>query len=164
MEPKVVRDSRRKLVMLVDYLLGPRVSAALPRRGLRYEYSRRTKRLRRVYVAEQLFCTIRPDGSPALTLFGASVLARRPAFRPNCVVVQKGVEPFVAAGRSVFCKHVIACGDRIRPAAEVAVLDTHGHVIAVGRAVLSAKMIRVFKVGVAVKVRHGSHEPSAKSS
>jgi uncharacterized protein with predicted RNA binding PUA domain len=159
----VVRDSRRQLVMLLDYLFGRGVSTALPRRGLRYEYSRRTKRLRRVYVADQLFCTIRPDGSPALTLFGASVLVRKRAFRPNCLVVQQGVEPFISEGRSVFCKHVIECGERIRPAAEVAVLDVHGQLLAVGRALLSAEMIRAFKVGVAVKVRHGRDQARAKA-
>lgn len=149
--------------MTLDYLFGPQVSTALPRRGLKYAYSRRTGRVRHVYVRDQLFCTIRPDGGPALTVFGASLLLRSPAFRANCVVVQPGVEPFVAQGRSVFCKHVVECGERIRPAAEVAVLDTQGRVLAVGRAVLSAKMIRAFKVGVAVKVRHGRAQ-AAKGS
>lgn len=141
--------------MTLDYLFGSGVSASVPKDGLRYEFSRRTGRMKRVYLNDKLLATLRHDGGVALTVFGASMLLESGKFRANCVVVQEGVEEFVAAGKSVFCKHVVECGDNIRPASDVAVLDHEGKVVAVGKAVLSAKMMHAFKVGVAVKVRQG---------
>lgn len=150
--------------MTLDYLFGGGVSASLPRERLRYEFSRRTGRMKRVYLDERLLGTLRSDGGVALTVAGAAVLLQSGEFRRNCVVVQEGVEEFVAEGKSVFCKHVVECGDNIRPASDVAVLDVRGNVVAVGKAVLSAKMMRAFKTGVAVKVRQGSRKAGKNGS
>lgn len=144
--------------MTVDYLFGAGVSRALPLDRLEFYFSPRTGRMRRVYLGGKLVCTIRPDGGVALTIYGATLLMESPNFRENCVTVADGVEEFVARGRSVFCKHVIDCGSNIRPASEVVVLDREGRVLAVGKAVLSSRMVKAFKVGVAVKVRKGASE------
>ncbi|MGH9878017.1 MAG: PUA domain-containing protein, partial [Nitrososphaerales archaeon] len=89
----------------------------------------------------------------ALTIFGAKLLLQSPKFKENCVTVNNDVSEFISNGKSVFCKHVVNCGNNVRVGSDVAVLDQDGNVIAVGKAVLSTKMIREFKRGVAVKVR-----------
>ena len=43
---------------------------------------------------------------------------------------------------------------------EVIAVDEEGRVLAVGRAMLSSEEIKAFKIGVAVKVRHGSSDES----
>jgi uncharacterized protein with predicted RNA binding PUA domain len=55
-------------------------------------------------------------------------------------------------GRSVFCKHIVWCGKNVRIAADTPVLFEN-QVIAVGRSILSSKMMSDFNRGVAIKVR-----------
>lgn len=148
-------DPKDKIVMTLDYLFGKGVSTSLPIDKLEVTRSRRTGKIRTVTFNERVLATFRPDGGLALTIYGAEFLVKNPVFIQNCVVVERGVEEFIASGKSVFAKHVAQCGGRIRPGAEAVVLDEDGKVIAVGKAVLSARMMRSFKVGVAVKVREG---------
>jgi len=148
-------NPKEKIAMTFDYLFGKGVSTVLPLDRLEVSYSKRTGKIKTVNLDGRLLATFRSDGGVALTINGAEMLIRHPAFIQNCIVVERGVDELIASGRSVFAKHVTRCGDRIRPGAEVAVLDEDGRVIAVGKAILSAKMMRSFKVGVAVKVREG---------
>jgi len=149
-------DPREKFAMSLDYIFGRGVGGILPLDRLEFSFSKRTGRLKSVSLEGRLIASIRPDGGIALTIYGAELLAKHPEFSENCVTVQDEVEEFVAKGYSVFAKHVVKCGDRVRPAADVAILDSKGDVVAVGRAVLSAEMMRVFKKGVAVKVREAA--------
>ena len=140
---------------MVDYLFGKGASRAIPKEGMRLEYSRRSGRVKLVYHDDKLFATVRPNGSMALSVYGASVLSRSHAFLRNCVTVVDDAVPFVRGGKSVFCKFVAEAGDRIRPRGDVAVLDSKGTVIGVGTSVLAGEFIRQFKSGAAVKVREG---------
>lgn len=146
-----------KVRMTVDYLFGRGVSRGLPKQ-LRFEISKKTKRIRHIYHRDKLLATTRPDGTLALTINGAKYLARSPTFRQNCVVVNDDVKDIIKEGRSVFAKHVVSAGEAIRPASEVAVLDSKDNVIAVGRAILPAVLMTAMKRGVAVKVRRGHDE------
>jgi predicted RNA-binding protein (TIGR00451 family) len=56
--------------------------------------------------------------------------------------------------------HVVKTDQEIRAKDEVIVVDEGGKVLAVGRAVLSGEEMKVFKIGVAVKVRRGCKEES----
>jgi len=71
------------------------------------------------------------------------------------VKVQDDVADFIAEGRSVLAKHVVDCDEEIRPEEEVVVVDGHGEVLAVGRAVLTGKEMKAFEQGVAVRIRCG---------
>ena len=146
-------DSKEKLGMSLDYIFGKNVSKALPLEKLEFTYSKKTGRIRTVTLNGKLLATMRSDGSIAPTLYGATLLIQQPEFQENCIVAQEGPDQFVAEGRSLFAKHVVKCGDRIKPEADVAILNVKGEVIAVGKAILSAKMMRSFKAGAAVKVR-----------
>ncbi|MCP8321774.1 MAG: queuine tRNA-ribosyltransferase, partial [archaeon] len=117
--------------------------------------SKRTGKIKSVLLDDKLIATFRSDGSIALTIHGAELLVKNPRFAENCVVVKDEARSFISIGRSVFAKHIVSCGDRIKPKSEVVVVDTNGNVLAVGKSLLSAKMMRSFKSGVAVKVRKG---------
>jgi uncharacterized protein with predicted RNA binding PUA domain len=148
-------DKRRQLKILLDYQFG-RVSQVLPNKGIKFLYSRKSGRIRQVFLGGELFATIKPNGAVALTIVGAKSLLRSRVFRENCVVVENDAVEFVRRGNSVFCKFVAYAGKRIHARSEVAVLDKSGALIAVGRAVLPGPWMTGFKAGVAVKVREGS--------
>lgn len=140
---------------MVDYLFGRGVSKALPKESIRLVYSRRSGRVKMVFLGERLFATVKPNGSMALSLYGASVLSRSPRFKENCVEVMDEVAEFVRGGKSVFCKFVTLAGKNVLPKGEVAIVDSRGKVLGVGLAVMNGKFMRQFASGVAVKVRAG---------
>ena len=141
--------------MMVDYLFGRGVSKALPTSGFRLYHSRRSGRVKLVNLNGKIFATVKPNGSMALSVYGARVLSRSTAFRENCVQVSDDAVPFVRGGKSVFCKFVSRAGKNIQPRNEVAVVDAKGRILGVGMAVLNGRVMRLFKHGVAVKVRAG---------
>ena len=147
----------RRVSIMVDYMFGKGVSRALPREGYRLRRSRRSGRVKVIDHDGKLFATVKPNGAMALSMYGASVLIKSPKFKENCVEVFEDVVQFVKGGRSVFCKFVRNAGKNIYPKSEVAVVDGRGKVVGVGMAVLSGRVMRQFKTGVAVKVRAGLH-------
>lgn len=140
---------------MVDYLFGRGVSSALPREGFRLFYSRRSGRVKLIFHDGRLFATAKPNGAMALSFYGATILAKSPRFRENCVQVTDDVVEFVRGGKSVFCKFVKWAGNNVYPKSEVALVDGKWRVVGVGMAVLNGKVMRQFKTGVAVKVRTG---------
>ena len=150
-------DSILKLKYTLDALFGIGVSRHLPKE-IRITYSKRTGRIQHVFQNDKLLCTLRIDGGLAITPYFAHILLKSKKFRENCLKVDEDSKPFVENGSSVFCKHVVWCGKNILIGADVPVLykDT---VIAVGRAVLSSRMIKSLKRGVAVKVRDTLKSP-----
>lgn len=147
--------------MHLDYLYGVGTSCYWPLDELRFEISKRTGRIRRVYWNEKLLCTIRENGYIALTLVGASLLTRCERIREEygVVVSEEAVEP-VSEGKSVFAKHIVRCGSKIRPKIDVFVFDPRRNLIAVGQSVLSGRAMLEMKRGVAIKVREGLKTPS----
>ena len=121
--------------------------------------SRRTGRIRHVYLKRELLVTLRPtDGMFSLTIEGAKRLMRGISSLRLWVKVSREAAPFIAEGRSVFAKHVITADAEIRPQEEVIVLDEDNKVLAVGKAILTGREMKAFKRGVAVRVRKGVAE------
>jgi predicted RNA-binding protein (TIGR00451 family) len=149
-------DERRRLAIMLDYQFGRRTSAALGKRSVRLVYSRRSGRVKLVFLDDELFATVRPNGSMAVSLEGARILAHRVAFLENAVAVSDEAAGFVRSGKSVFCKFVSGAGRKVSPGGDVAVVDGRGRVLGVGTAVLHGSVMQQFKSGVAVKVREGS--------
>jgi len=148
-------DDLRTVSLMVDYLFGRGVSRALPKSGFRLYHSRRSGRVKLVDLDGRIFATVKPNGSMALSLYGATVLSKSPRFRESCVRVSDDAVPFVKGGKSVFCRFVTRAGKNIQPRGEVAVTDARGRILGVGMAVLDGSVMRQFKHGVAVKVRAG---------
>ncbi len=140
---------------MVDYLFGRGVSKALPREGMRLTYSRRSGRVKLVHHKDRLFATVRPNGTMALSLYGATLLSKSRQFLHNCITIHDDAVPFVKGGKSVFCKFVTKAGKEVRPRGDVAILDSSGRVIGVGTSILAGSVVQQFKSGVAVKVREG---------
>jgi uncharacterized protein with predicted RNA binding PUA domain len=151
-------NSILKLKFTIDALFGAGVSKRLPKE-IMIKYSKRTGRIQHVFLNEKLLCTLRIDGGLAITPYFAQMLLNSKKFKENCLEVDEDSKPFVEKGSSVFCKHVIWCGKNILIGADVPVLHKNT-VIAVGRSVLSSRMIKSLKYGVAVKIRDSLKSPT----
>ena len=144
-------ESAIKIKHTMDALFGVGTSKYLPRDTV-ITYSKRTGRIQHVYKNTKLLCTLRIDGGLAITPFFAQLLLKSKKFIENCVKIDEDSKRFVEKGSSVFCKHVIWCGNNVMIGSDVPVLYKD-KVVAVGKAVLSAKMIKSLNRGVAIKVR-----------
>jgi len=140
-----------KLQQSLDALFGTGSSKYLPK-DIDVILSRKTGRIRTVSHKGKLLCTLRINGSLAISIDFAQILLRSKTFRENCIEINKDAAPFVMEGRSVFCKHVVWCGKNVRVAADTPILFEN-KIIAVGKAILSSEMISDFNRGVAIKVR-----------
>ena len=140
-----------KLQQSLDALFGSGSSKYLPK-DIDIILSRKTGRIRTVSHKGKLLCTLRINGSLAISIDFAQTLLQSKTFRDNCIEINKDAAPFVMEGRSVFCKHVVWCGKNVRVSSDTPILFEN-KVIAVGKSILSSEMISDFKRGVAVKVR-----------
>jgi predicted RNA-binding protein (TIGR00451 family) len=147
----------RRIRSIADYQFGKGVGLALFPENVKILYSKRTGRIRYVYLERKRLATLRPtDGLFSLSITGAKRIAENKAFKKCFVTVRHDVSEFIAEGGDVFAAHVVKVNEEIRPKDEVVVVNNKGEILAVGRAVLSSEEMKAFKKGVAVKVRHGS--------
>ena len=140
-----------KLQQSLDALFVTGSSKYLPK-DIDVILSRKTGRIRTVSHKGKILCTLRINGSLAISIDFAQTLLQSKTFRENCIEINKDAAPFVMEGRSVFCKHVVWCGKNVRIAADTPILFEN-KIIAVGKAILSSEMISDFNRGVAIKVR-----------
>jgi uncharacterized protein with predicted RNA binding PUA domain len=150
-------DQICKLQHSLDALFGNNVSKYLPK-NIEMTFSRKTGRIRTVSHEGKLLCTLRIDGGLAISPYFAQILLKSKTFKENCIEINQDAAPFVIEGKSVFCKHVVWCGNKVRISADTPVLFKD-RIIAVGKAVLSQKMISDFNRGVAVKIRDSLKSP-----
>jgi len=145
-----------KLRGIASFQFGKNVGDALFPDLVNVVRSSKTKRIRLIYYKNELLATLRPtNGYLGLSLAGARRILRKFKNHPSIVMVQSDVSSFIKKGRNVFAKHVVKVDDEIRPQDEVIIVDQKGHLLAVGRAMLSGEEMRSFKSGIAVKVRRG---------
>ena len=94
----------------------------------------------------------------SLTVEGARRLASKASLKRLWIKVSDDAAPFVSKGKSVFAKHVIDADEGVRPQEEAIVLSKAGKVLAVGKAVLTGREMKIFRRGLAVRVRRGIAE------
>jgi len=152
-------DALLRIRKTADYQFGKTFGETLFPSAVTITFSRKTGRIRHIFYKGKLLATLRPtDGMFSLTIRGAKRIVAKVKPLRQWVKVRRDVASFIAEGKSVFAKHVVDADDGIRPMAEVIVLGENGRVLAVGRAVLSGEEMKVFKRGVAVRVRRGIKE------
>jgi predicted RNA-binding protein (TIGR00451 family) len=151
-----LEDALGRIRSVADYQFGKDVGVRLFPENVEVLYSKRTGRIRYVYLNGERLATLRPtDGLFSLSVVGAKRVAENASPAKCFVTVQDAVSKFIAEGGDVFAVHVVRADDEIRSKDEVIVVDEGGKVLAVGRAVLSGEEMKAFRKGVAVKVRRG---------
>jgi uncharacterized protein with predicted RNA binding PUA domain len=154
-----LEDALRRIRAVADYQFGRGVGPGLFPEEANIVFSKRTGRIRYIYLDGKRLATMRPtDGMLSLSIRGARRIVEGAACARCFVRVQDDVSKFIAEGGDVFAAHVVEADDEIRAKDEVVVLDGSSKVLAVGRAVLSGEEMKAFKRGVAVKVRRGCVE------
>jgi 7-cyano-7-deazaguanine tRNA-ribosyltransferase len=148
-EPKLPKIRHENMIRAtLDYQFGRGAGSMLGK--FSPEISRRTGRIRRVWRGRKLLGTIRAyDGFFLPTIAGAQLIKKH---MKKVVISDPEAAVYVKRGKSVFAKFA-RTPDQISPGEEVAVYDSHGSLIAVGRALLSSEEIAQFMRGIAVEVR-----------
>ena len=156
-----MKDALRRIRSVADYQFGKGVGVKLFPENVEIVRSKRTGRIRYVYLIGRRLTTLRPtDGLFSLSIACAKRIVDDVSSAGCLIIVQDDVSKFIAEGGDVFAKHVVKADNNIRPKDEVIVVDESNSVLAVGRAVLSGEEMLVFQKGVAVKVRRGCLEES----
>lgn len=154
-------EALKRIRAVADYQFGKGAGEELFPDRVKILFSKRTGRIRYVYLDGKRLVTMRPtDGFFSLSLYGAKRIVEHVARAACCVVVRDDVSRFIAEGGDVFAVHVVNADTEVRAKDEVIVLDSARSVLAVGRAVLSGEEMMAFKRGVAIKVRRGSEDES----
>jgi uncharacterized protein with predicted RNA binding PUA domain len=152
-------DALRRVRSVADYQFGKGVGEALFPDCVEILFSKATGRIRYVNLNGERLATLRPtDGLLALSVAAARLMVEQLGLARCLVTVRDDVSEFVADGGDVFAAHVVKVDDGVHAKDELIVLDEAGAVLAVGRALLSGVEMCAFKIGVAVKVRHGCAE------
>ncbi len=119
--------------------------------------SKTTGMPRDVYDGDVRVGSIRPaDGMFIPSLEGAKRLVSVLPWPRARVVVREKYAEKVARGTTVFVKFVKTADPSIRPGSEVLVVDEHDRVLAVGKAMLSAKDYKSYRRHAFVRIRHHS--------
>jgi uncharacterized protein with predicted RNA binding PUA domain len=154
-------EDLRRIRSVADYQFGKGVGVHLFPETVKIVFSKRTGRIRYVYLDEKRLATMRPtDGFFSLSIVAAKRILEKARSAKCLLTVRNDVSKYIAEGGDVFAVHVMKADGEIRSRDEVIVLDEDRKILAVGRAVLSGEEIEAFKRGVAVKVRRGSAEVS----
>jgi uncharacterized protein with predicted RNA binding PUA domain len=154
-----MENSLIKVRNIANYQFGKCIGEQLFPDNIEIQYSPRTGRIRYINLNGNRLATLRPtDGLLSLSLKAAVFMAETTPYAKCYSTVQNDVSKFVAAGGDVFAVHVVKVDPEVCAKDEVIILDEDGHVLAIGRAVLSSEEMTAFKTGVAIKVRHGCRE------
>lgn len=149
-------DNLRIIRTIADYQFGRGAGVALFPDTCRFIFSKNGK-IRQILDGERRIATLKADsGLLTLSFEGAKRLQKAFPFPKLRVVVLTEVSKFIAEGKSVFAKHVVAVDQRIRANDEVLVVNEEDQLLATGKALLSAFEMLQIKKGVAVKTRQGA--------
>jgi len=141
--------------VIADYQFGRGAGEALFPDGVRFLMGR-TGRLRQVLEGDKRIATLRAnDGFLILSAYGGQKLKEALPFPKKRVVMSDDAAPFVAKGKTAFCKFVLDCDPEIRALEEVLLVDKGDNLLATGQALLCAAEMKAFKKGTAVSVRSG---------
>jgi len=121
--------------------------------GMKVDVSKRTSKIRAIHDKGKIIATVRAQDFMILLHDGAKTLHKKTKrFRVE-LKSDKEVEKFAREGRSVFAKFVKKADPNIVPGQEVLVVNKKGELLAAGEALLTAREMKEFKRGAAVKLR-----------
>lgn len=148
-------DNLRIVRVIADYQFGHGAGLALFPETCEFLLSKNGK-IRQIIDGGKRIATLKADtGLLSLSIEGARRLHAAFPFPKLRVVVANEVSEFIAEGKSVFAKHVVAVDEKIRANDEILVVNEKDELLATGKALLSAFEMLKLKRGVAVKVRQG---------
>ncbi|NJE06096.1 tRNA guanosine(15) transglycosylase TgtA [Thermococcus sp. M36] len=147
-------EAREYIMAIAEYQFGEGAGEAF--KDAFVELSRKTGMPRQIKAKGKHLATFRAeDGLLTLGIEGAKRLHEILPFPRMRVVVNDDAEPFARRGKNVFAKFVVDADPKIRPYDEVLVVNERDELLATGQTLLNGEELKVFRSGLAVKVRRG---------
>ncbi|WP_461865166.1 tRNA guanosine(15) transglycosylase TgtA [Thermococcus sp.] len=147
-------DAKLYIKAIAEYQFGENAGKAFEDAFV--ELSRKTSMPRQIKAKGKHLATFRADdGLLTLGIEGAKRLKELLPYPKMRVVVNADAEPFARKGKSVFAKFVVDADENIRPYDEVLIVNENDELLATGVTLLNGMELKVFKYGLAVKVRRG---------
>ena len=144
-----------RLRTIADFQFGKGAGKALFTDDVKFVMSR-TGRVRQITAGNRRIATVRAnDGFLILSAFGGERLKAVLPYPEKRVIMNEDAAPFVAKGKTAFCKFVVDCDPEIRAYEEVLLVDGDDKLLATGQALLAAPEMKAFGRGSAVNVRYG---------
>ncbi|MCF2139061.1 MAG: pseudouridine synthase [Candidatus Lokiarchaeota archaeon] len=123
-----------------------------------FKFSHKTKKLKYIYVDNQIFASYRPQTGTFSLGFGAANLILHHTSMPTLrVVVLTEVQDFIKDGKSVFSQHVVDVDPSLHIGDEVIIVNETDELLAIGKLFYPPIYIRQRVKGSCVKVRKGIH-------
>ena len=118
--------------------------------------SRKTNRIRSVgdLQSGQILFSLRTSDGRYVPSFEGGLRILKSGFEKNRIFISKDAVPFVAKGKSAFCKHVLKVDDNIVPGLEVFVMSEDNELIAIGSSFHPGYAMQLLQNGVAAKIKH----------
>ena len=118
--------------------------------------SRKTNRIRSVgdLQSGQILFSLRTSDGRYVPSFEGGLRILKSGFEKNRIFISKDAVPFVAKGKSAFCKHVLKVDDNIVPGLEVFVMSEDNELIAIGSSFHPGYVMQLLQNGVAAKIKH----------
>lgn len=152
--PHKVDFDRRRVMAVASMQFGPDSGSVLFSGDLSMLKSKKTLKIRNVYVDEDHIVSLRAaDGLFTLKLAGGKRLHDSNSSPRYRVIVEDDAIPFIKDGKSVFSKFVVASDPLLRPFDECVVVDRTDEFLGVGRCLLNADEMKDYSYGQAVKMR-----------
>ncbi|OYT58049.1 tRNA-guanine(15) transglycosylase, partial [Euryarchaeota archaeon ex4484_162] len=128
----------RRVSAVADIQFGKNASQALLRGKIKIVKSKKTGKIRNIYVDERHVLSMRAsDGLFTLKRHGAYLLHnffRYPRLR---VVIKEEAASFVEEGKNVFARFVVECDPELRPFDECLIVDENDKLLGAGRTLLN---------------------------
>lgn len=153
MEPTSIQLDRIKSTLSIQF---PGIQFEKLVKNITIQVSRKTGRIRGIIDAdtdERLFSLRTSDGRFVPTFEGGKRLLASGQLT-NRVVMNRDAEPYVAKGKSAFCKFVVDTDHNIQPGGEVLLVNEDNELLAVGTAVQPGYAMLELTSGVAVNPKH----------
>lgn len=148
----------RKLHSISDYQFGPEITNILFKNNDKIQIirSKNTNKIKYVHLNDKLLLSLKPTtGLFTLSFLAAEHIINRTTVPKLRAVVLSEISEFIKKGRNVFCKHITAIDENLRPMDEVIVVNQEEEVLAIGRVNVPIPYIKTFTRGVGVDVRKG---------
>ncbi|BBL45404.1 tRNA-guanine(15) transglycosylase [Nanobdella aerobiophila] len=142
---------------ILNYQFGSKVGDKILEsyENIQLEKSRKTHRIKRIFINNKLFGSIEPStGYIIITKYGGEILQKFLEFPKYRVVVNEEAEDYILKGKSVFSKFIVNIDENILSRDIVLIVNRYDKLLAIGETLLSAKEIKDFKYGLAVKIKH----------
>ncbi|MHA1777328.1 MAG: hypothetical protein DRO88_09560 [Promethearchaeia archaeon] len=123
---------------------------------MNFQFSRKTKKIKYIFLNEEVFAAYRPQTGKFSLGFGAAEYLIEHTETPRLrAVVQSDIQDFIKSGKSVFSQHVVNIDPLLHIGDEVIIVNENDELLALGKLTYPPFYITQNVKGSCIKVRKG---------